>query len=297
MTVIGVDIGGTHFRIGAVDDSLQVSHFERLAVKSVFRSNDPLSDLSAYLTDYLHRTGVSPDALVLGFPATIDKARATVLQAPNLPFMENLPVKAVLSSQLGLPVYVERDVNLALYYDRMHYGLQDCEVLVSIYFGTGIGNAVMIHQQLLLGKNGTAAELGHIPVDGSSLPCGCGNVGCMENLAGGKYLAHLQQTRFPDIPIESLFTLRGDSPELAQMLHYMAMTIATEVNIFDPDCVLIGGGIPSMADFPWDALVAQTLAHTRKPYPANTLQLLRADDSPEKSIIGAALYAREQPTQ
>ena len=297
MTVIGIDVGGTHFRIGVVDEALQVSHFERLPVTSVFHSADPLEDIATFLTGYIYRITLVPDAIVLGFPATIDKDRSTVLQAPNLPFMENLPVKEVLSHRLSVPVLLERDVNLTLYYDRMHYGLQTQDVLVAIYFGTGIGNAVMIHQQLLLGKNGVAAELGHIPVAGSTIPCGCGNVGCMENLAGGKYLAHLQQTRFPQIPIESMFTHCGDSPELREMIHHMAMTIATEANIFDPDCMLIGGGIPAMADFPWEELVWQTLSHTRKPFPANSLQLLRADDFPEKGIIGAALYAKEHLSQ
>lgn len=294
MAVIGIDIGGTHFRIGVVDDTLQVTHFARLGVKEVFTSRDPLADLGDYLAAYIHRANIAPEAIVMGFPATVDKARSTVLQAPNLPFMENLPVKAVLSQRLGVPVLVERDVNLSLYYDRMHFGLEQSEVLVGIYFGTGIGNAVMIGDRLLLGKNGTAAELGHIPVDGCTIPCGCGNVGCMENLAGGKYLAQVQKNHFPQTPIDALFARHGHTPQVAQMLRYMAMTIATEVNIFDPDCVLIGGGIPAMEGFPWDELVAQTLRYTRKPYPAENLQLIHAADFPEKAVLGAALYAREQ---
>lgn len=291
--MIGIDIGGTHFRIGVVDETLQLTHFTRVGTKEVFSSADPLADLSDYLAAYIHRTDAAPEAIVMGFPATVDKARATVLQAPNLPFMEHLPVKEVLGKRLGVPVLVERDVNLSLYYDRMHFGVEDSEVLLGIYFGTGIGNAVMLDGKLLLGKHGVAAELGHIPVDGSCLPCGCGNQGCMENLAGGKYLAHLQATQFPQTPIEALFLRHGDTPQLAQFLHYMALTIATEVNIFDPDCVLIGGGIPAMAGFPWEALVEKTRAHVRKPLPAEDLHLLHAADFPEKGVLGAALYAKE----
>lgn len=292
MAIIGVDIGGTHFRIGVVDEALQVSHFECLAVGDIIHPADPLGDLAAFLSAYISRADLAPEAIVLGFPATVDKGRSTVLQAPNLPFLENLPVKEALSRRLSVPVLLERDVNLTLYYDRKYYGLEHHEILVAIYFGTGIGNAVMIHQQLLLGKNGVAAELGHIPVAGSTIPCGCGNVGCMENLAGGKYLAHLQKSHFPGTPIDAMFTRHGSSPEIKTMLRHMAMTIATEANIFDPDCILIGGGVPSMPDFPWGALVEETLSHTRKPFPAATLQLLHSEDFPEKGIIGAALYAK-----
>ena len=70
MSIIGVDIGGTHFRIGVVDDSLQVSHFERLAVGDIIHPADPLGDLAAFLSAYISRADLAPEAIVLGFPAT-----------------------------------------------------------------------------------------------------------------------------------------------------------------------------------------------------------------------------------
>ena len=72
--------------------------------------------------------------------------------------------------------------------------IPDAEIISGFYFGTGIGNAIFINGHPLTGKNGTAGELGHIPSDGSTKVCGCGNVGCMESLAGGKYLAELVKT-------------------------------------------------------------------------------------------------------
>jgi len=291
--IVGIDIGGTHFRIGCVEDGLQVSHFSRIPVMEVFASADPLRDLAEFLSSYLENAGVSPEAMVLGFPATVDRSRSTVLQAPNLPFLENLPVKAYLTERFHIPVLIERDVNLALYYDRMAFGLQSAEILMGCYFGTGIGNAIMIGGRVLIGANGTAGELGHIPVNGSTLQCGCGNIGCMEPLAGGVYLARVQQELFPKTPVGALFREHGSHPALEQMLRYMAMTIATEVNLLDPDCVLIGGGVPAMEGFPREKLMELTLEHTRKPYPAGNLWLIFTQDVPEKSVIGAALYAKD----
>lgn len=70
--------------------------------------------------------------------------------------MENLSVPSVLMDVFHVPVYIEKDVSMALYYDRQKYKIRDCEVLTGFYFGTGIGNAIMINGHILAGKDGTA---------------------------------------------------------------------------------------------------------------------------------------------
>ena len=294
---VGIDIGGTHFRIGAVRPDGQVAHFRKLPSRQVFHSNAPLRDLAEYLAAYrnaLGEDGIEIDAVAIGFPATLDRERMRVLQAPNLSFMENLPVVATLSAELELPVFIERDVTMALCFDAKKYDVPMEGVICAFYFGTGIGNAICIDGRPLIGRNGTAGELGHIPVDGSEIPCGCGNVGCMENLAGGKYLAHLQQARYPDASIGELFALHGSEAPLLQFVDRMAQCVATEINILDPDVVLLGGGVPAMEAFPRDALTRRILAHARKPYPAENLSILYVGDEDAKGVVGAALYARQQ---
>ena len=294
---VGIDIGGTHFRIGAVSPEGEVVHFRKLPSRQIFHSDAPLRDLSESLAAYrsaLAGDGIEIEVVAIGFPATLDRERMRVLQAPNLSFMENLPVVAALSAALDLPVFIERDVTMALCYDADKYVIPSKGIVCAFYFGTGIGNAINIDGRPLIGKNGTVGELGHIPADGSDLPCGCGNVGCMENLAGGKYLARLQQTRYPDASIGELFALHGDEAPLLQFIDRMAECVATEINILDPDFVLLGGGVPAMKGFPRDALTARIRAHTRKPRPAENLSILYVGDEDEKGVVGAALYARQQ---
>ena len=269
--IIGIDVGGTNFRIGAVSAEGDVTQFRKIPADEVFSTEDALTDLLSYLTAYRAELAEDIDAVSIGFPATINRERTKVLQAPNLPFMENLPVVPVLSQKLGVPAFLERDVTMALCYDMAKY-----------------------NGKLLIGRNGTAGELGHIPVDGSEIRCGCGNVGCMENLAGGKYLAHLQAARYPDTPVGELFALRGEDEDLRQFVERMAQAIATEINILDPDHVLIGGGVVAMQDFPTDMLSERIYVHVRKPYPANNLEILFTADECEKGVIGAAYYAKMQ---
>ena len=291
--MIGIDIGGTNFRIGAVSRDGDIEDFRKIPVREVFATSDPLSDLGAYLQDYIdmqNKKNIGIAGVSIGFPATLDRDRKTVLQAPNISFMENLPVVEVLGKKLQIPVYIERDVTIALYYDIRKFHIPDCQIISGIYFGTGIGNALFINGHPLAGKNGAAGELGHIPVDGSDVVCGCGNVGCMESLAGGKYLAELCEKIYAETPIGDIFSRQGSDKLLIQFIDRMAIAVATEINILDPDYVLIGGGVPSMKDFPQDLLTERVLFHTRKPYPADALDIIYTGDRPEKCVIGAALY-------
>lgn len=293
---VGIDIGGTNFRIGAVYPDWTVSHFRRIPVAQVFQTQGAIEDLASYLKDYrgtLKREGIEINAVSIGFPATLDRSRQIVLQAPNLPFMEQLPVVSKLSEMLGIPVLIERDVTMALLYDKNRYQLTGAGVVAGIYFGTGIGNAICIDGVPLLGRNGAAGELGHIPVDGSNTPCGCGNIGCMEALAGGKYLAQLCREQYPDTSISKIFCEHGAEPLLLQFVDRMAIAVATEMNILDPDYVLIGGGVPNMEGFPTNLLLERILFRVRKPYPAQELPIIFTDDVEEKGVVGAVHYARD----
>ncbi|MBR2996802.1 MAG: allose kinase [Lachnospiraceae bacterium] len=291
--VIGIDIGGTNFRIGAVRDQGKAEHFRKVPAASVLKSEDVLQDLADYIQDYAQENGISYDAVAIGFPATLDKNRRKVVQAPNLSYMEDLPVTDRLSKELGVPVYAERDVTYALCFDAAKYGLPEQGMICGIYYGTGIGNAVLIDGKPLIGKNGAAGELGHIPVYGSREVCGCGNIGCMESVAGGKYLAKLQKEKYPDTPIGEMFTKHGTDEEITAFVDRMAMAAATEINILDPDEILIGGGVVNMPDFPKKLFEEKLLEHTRKPEPAGSLRILFTEDEPEKSVMGAALYVRK----
>lgn len=294
--VIGIDIGGTNFRIGAVTENQEVVDFFKIPVKEVFHSTDALKDLGDYLDMYLQREQIKEQvlAIAIGFPATINKARTVVLQAPNVSFMENLPVVEYLQERLHLPVFIERDVCMTLFYDKVKYHVPDEGITVGCYYGTGIGSAILINGQILLGKDGVAGELGHIKVPGSDEQCGCGNKGCMENLAGGKYLTRLCQDTFPDTRVENIFTEKKDHPLLKEYVERIAISVTTEINILNPDYVLVGGGVTNMKDFPLPYLEEKIREYTRKPYPEASLQLIFAEDDQEKSVLGAAAYGRDQ---
>lgn len=292
MTVLSIDIGGTNFRVGAVREDGTIERFEKIPTGSVIRSGDVLGDLAQYLKAFSE--GIAVDAAAIGFPATLDRDRRKVVQAPNVPFMEDLPVCEYLQRELSVPVLAERDATFALCYDAEKYRLPAEGIVCGIYFGTGIGNAILIDGMPLTGRHGAAGELGHIPVPDCDVPCGCGNVGCMEAVAGGKALAGIQREYYPETPIGEMFTRHGGDELLLAFVDRMAVAVATEINILDPDRILLGGGVLSMKDFPRRTLDRRIRARTRKPLPWKELELIYTEDEPDKSVIGGAIYARRK---
>ncbi len=292
MTVLSADIGGTNFRLGAVAEDGSLEKFEKIPTGSVFSSGDVLADLERAIRAFAGELAF--DAVAIGFPATLDRARTKVVQAPNIPFMENVPVCEALQRALGVPVLIERDVTFALCYDVEKYRLPIGGLICGVYFGTGIGNAMLLDGRPVTGRHGAAGELGHIPVPGSVIPCGCGNLGCLEAIAGGKAIARIQREQYPDTPIGDMFVRHGQEPPLLEVIDGMAVAVTTEINILDPDRVLLSGGVLSMKGFPRDRLDERIRAHTRKPLPWRELELLYTEDEADKSVVGGAIYARRR---
>ena len=294
--VIGADIGGTYLRIGGVDQDNRLVCFQKVPVGEVFSSGDALLDLKNYLLKYIRQPEFEGEikAIGMGFPATLNRERTVVVQAPNIPYMENLPITDYLQKELSFPVFIEKDVNLALLYDKDYYRIPDEGILVGCYFGTGIGNAILINGRLLKGKDGAAGELGNMKFWGSEEPCGCGNKGCLENLAGGKYLAKLCREQYSGTPIEQIFEKHGKEPLLQEFVKRMAIAVSSEINILNPDHVILGGGVLAMKDFPVSYLTEKIYEYTRKPYPAASLSLIFSKEEKTKTVSGAASYARRQ---
>ncbi|MCQ2771080.1 MAG: allose kinase [Clostridia bacterium] len=289
-TLVCLDIGGTNLRIGMVNKSCELLD-SRIVSTSEYSSDEFLSRLTNLIEEY--RTELSSKYTVcgvsLGVPATVSKDHRIVLQAPNVKGLDNKPVADILEKALKVPVYLDKDVNLLLSYDLNDNKLPSDSVIVGIYFGTGIGNSIYINGKMLSGKNGVAGELGHIPQINSNVRCGCGNENCLEPIGGGRQLQALCNDVFKDTPVSEIYVRHSDTPEVKKQLDCMAVAVATEVNILDPDYVIIGGGLPQMEGFPKEYFLKRIKDFARKPYPMENLEIRFARPNHENGIIGAGI--------
>lgn len=288
---LGIDIGGTNVRFGLVTEEGRLIAYEKHP-SSVVSGRNAVEKLYTEIVSYIYRNkAAGVRAVCIGFPATVDKTRTRVLNAPNLLGFDGVPVGTLLSEKLKMPVYIEKDVNLLIGADLFELSCR-AENVVACYVGTGIGNAVMVDGKLITGANGVAGELGHIPFGGTEAVCGCGNAGCAETVCGGAYLAKLRDEWFPETEISGLFTCHSGHAKINAYLERLARVIAAEVNIIDPEVLLLGGGVIEMTDFPKKDLEARILSHVRKPLPHDGLKIIYSPaGNGTNGVIGAGIYA------
>lgn len=290
--VIGIDIGGTYFRIGMVDQSRQLNHLIVESSSILNKDNAQLKNLIAYVENYIRTNSTGTlIAVCIGFPSAVCVDKKVVFQSPNIYGFDNVNVAEPLEMVLGVPVYVENDVNNLLVSEIIDRSLDGYSTVLGIYFGTGLGNAIYINGSILQGKHGVAGELGHIPVLDKNNTCGCGNKGCIEMFASGKRLEEIRTQYFPETNIRDVFKQHADNPVIHDYIENLSIPIAVEINIFDPDYIIVGGGVVNMKGFPKEELEKCVYNHTRKPHPAESLKLVFTDGGSEVGVRGAAYNA------
>jgi allose kinase len=233
--------------------------------------------------------------LVMGFPALVGKDKRTIISTPNLPLQaaELHDLAGKLADALGCPVEFSRDVNLQLSFDVAQNDLSNQQVLAA-YLGTGMGFAIWLNGAPWTGAHGVAGELGHIPQGDMSLRCGCGNPGCLETVCSGIALKNWYEQQPRGYAMGDIFAAASDESFVQALLAHAARAIATSVNLFDPDAVILGGGVMDMAGFPREALIAQIKHHLRRPLPFDAVRFVSASSSAFNGAQGAATLAHSR---
>ena len=291
--VVGVDIGGTRMRMGCVDATYRLENTQMAFCDTLFGTESTAQVICGILGSYLGELGGDVEVLgvSIGAPSTLSRDRQTILSTPNIPGLNDIRLGEIIKRELGLSTVLERDVNFLLYNDIDRLKLDTRGTIVGCDVGTGFGNAVMMGGELLIGKNGTACELGHIPVPGSAERCSCGNIGCVETIASGRKLIGLRDEHLPGTEMYELFLkYYPGCGFLRDFVDYLSVPVATEINIFDPDYVIMGGGVLAMPGFPTADFEANVRRHTRKPSPEKELEILYAADDLYNGVRGAGIY-------
>lgn len=203
-----------------------------------------------------------PEAVLVSMPGVIDEAEGRVLLSPNLGWAEGIDLPKLLGPALGAPVHVIQEIRcLAMGHRAIE---PDAENFLMVDFGTGVGSAAMVGGSVYRGPLALSGELGHTPVPGNTLRCGCGATGCLETLVSRKALMHsfqeidgrARQHRTWDWLVKRIAT-DGLSPKLATALDAAGAGIAGALNILGVDRVIVTG---SLADLPPVAIERLTAA-------------------------------------
>jgi allose kinase len=289
-TVLGMDIGGTNLRSAFVDDRYNVEEFRIDKTSEILSGADTPDKLASYTANLLGTQKSPPLAIAVGLPSTVDRANRFVYSTPNIKGLDNVDIAARIEKACKIPVFVIRDVCLLLLHDIHDHNLKKEGFILGFYIGTGFGNAISLNGEIIVGKHGVAGELGHIPLFGKTDLCNCGNRGCIEMYASGKRLAEIRDLYFKGMTFDSLLENHPDHPVIAEFIDNMAIGIASEITILDPEEVILGGGVLTQKGFPRKKLEAAIREHTRKPYPADSLRFIYSKESSKNGVIGAGIF-------
>jgi glucokinase len=308
--VIGVDMGGTKLLAGAVDSALGVHHRVQRAVADLDQA-----ELIETVVEAVHEltleAGAEVAAIGFGIPCVFDSRTGTAVIAVNLS-LADIRFADVMAERLGLPVFVDNDANVAALAEHRAGAAKGATDAVMLTIGTGIGGGLILADRLYRGAIGAGAELGHMVIDMDGPRCqgNCPNRGCVEALASGTALAHEAEQLAREHPGSRLAGAVADGRELAgplitELAHdgdpaarealsvigsRLGVGIANLVNIFNPQVVVIGGGVIAAGELLLAPARAQ-VAQRALPPGRDFVKIVPARFGVEAGMVGAAALA------
>lgn len=286
LSAIGVDIGGTHIRaarVSAIGDIL-----DSASTRTATADPKHVPTQIAELVRSLDAPGVS--CIGIGVPGRVDIRQGRVLSGGYVD-LAGLPLLAGASQ---LPVFVDNDGNMALRAEAAIGSARHAGTAVLFTIGTGIGGAVIADGTMLRGR-ASAGQLGHIAIDRNGSSCVCGRRGCIETTSSGTALGrHIADAGLPTTTTAEWLLARssgGDTAAKAILAAWaapMRVAIDTVAAVFDPDVVVLGGGLgaamhQALADFPAEA-------------PWYRCDVVAASLGDRAGVIGAAFSALSRHT-
>jgi glucokinase len=306
---IGVDMGGTKLLAGAVDTGLSVHHRVQRSLTGLDQS--AVLDTAVNAVEEARADGDDIAAVGFGIPCLMDQRTGRGVIAVNLP-LADIPFADIMAERLGLPVFVDNDANVAALAEHRAGAARGTREAIVLTIGTGIGGGLILRGEPYRGAIGAAAELGHVVIDKDGPPCqgNCPNHGCVEAMASGTALAREALRLARERPDSGLGRALADGRELAgplvtELAHdgdaaaievldtigsNLGVAISSFVNIFNPEVVVIGGGVIAAGELLLGP-ARRTVAERALPPSRDEVRIVAAQFGVEAGMVGAAALA------
>ena len=308
--VISLDIGGTNLRMAVVTkDGAVISRSQSACRINMGRTAflEAVSGEYEKLRKSALRSGVNIAAVGAGVPGLIDRT-GTISSAVNLKPLEDFNLKRWLESLTGLPAVVLNDANAAAIAEKSSGAGRPFSSLLHITLGTGVGSGLILDGRLWTGRDGAAAEFGHITVEPNGHVCQCGNYGCLEQYASATAISEFAKKKLDEGVKSTLSLVKIDMLETAHVAvaaengdslalkcfrragQYLGIACASAVNLLNPEAIIVGGQVSRSFDLIAPALRREIDARAFH-LPAATVKLLKGELGDNAGIMGSAAAA------
>ncbi len=313
---VGVDLGGTKIlsavvntengEIIASSKKKTAQNGEGITEKIIESIEKALSEAKISLSEV--------SSIGIGAAGQVDRTNGVLVCAPNLG-CENIELRKILESSFKVPVFVGNDVEVATIGEITFGSGVGYKNLVCIFVGTGVGSGIVCNGKIYSGATGTAGEIGHIIVASGGRQCGCGEHGCLEAYASRtaiekKILGALKKGHKSVISdlmaesgrIKSSYIRRALELNdeivfnaVTQAAEYLSSGIASVINFYNPELIIMGGGLIEAVDFFYDMTVKK--AHAKSlAIPSGGTTITRTKLKDYSGVVGAALLEKYYQT-
>lgn len=307
---VGIDLGGTKIYFALVDENGEILY--------EFRHNTGASggeDLLSQLTEgtkvllkEAEHLSLDVKAIGIGSPGRIDVKNGIVEDCtPNIKNWQGTNIKKAFAENFSIPVFIDNDANVAAYgeyYLRKKKGYAESTIII-LTLGTGLGSGIIYNDELFRGK-GLGSEIGHMLIEAKGRPCNCGQTGCIEMYVSGTALEIQANNRIINYPDSSLNQVENitsheifanarkndlfSSLLIDEMAEYLGYGLISLINIFDPNLILLAGGISQQHDLFMNKVTNLVDKHINyNIFDKNIIQIAQSND--KAGLIGAGLIA------
>ena len=311
---LGIDLGGTKIIAALVDRQGRI-------LARDYRETMPADGQAAVIARMIDAActvmeagGVNASqvaAVGVAAPGPIDAESGVVTAPPNLPGWKDVPLRRLMEEDLRVPTWLENDANAAALGEHRFGAGKGTRHMIYVTASTGIGGGLILDGQLYRGATGAAGEIGHITLLPKGPHCGCGNRGCLEALASGRAIAREGRERVSrGVPtligdlaegdldqisakLVAQAAAQGDVPAreiIEEAMSYLGLGMASLVNLFNPELIVIGGGLTKMDELLFDP-VRRIIARTAFRSSAEAVEVVPAQLGDDVGVLGAAAVA------
>ena len=314
----GIDLGGTSFIAAIADEKGKILGSSSCETVRGAKPEDTIAAIADNVLlaakDAQIKIG-KVRAIGIGAPGAVDPKKGLVVKAPNLGW-ENVALGRALKKHLGPDVVVGNDVQVAIIGEHAYGAAKGTKRAIGIWVGTGIGGGLISRGKLDRGFRGAAGEIGHMLIKEDGPRCGCGRNGCVEALASRTAMERdmramaaksdacitleIMKERGKEQMTSSVMerALKAGCPVMkdvvARAQHYLGLLAGNLVNMYDPEMIVIGGGVAQRLEDAFVGPIAET-ARTRflRPDPEMKVRIVHATLGDYSGALGASVLARE----
>jgi glucokinase len=313
LPVIALDIGGTKLITALVSPKGEMLAREYSLTLADEGPEAVIRRISSAIDHLLAVQAITlgqVEALSIAIAGPIDMDGGIVSDSPNLPGWRNIPLCNIIKDRFGIGTYLINDAKAAVLGEHCFGAGRGVNNLIYITVSTGIGGGIITNGKLYFGQSGGAGEVGHMTIDTDGPTCTCGNIGCWETLASGKALAREAITRLDtgeksslrdmvagrieNITAKEVSLAAQDGDSLAQSIiartaYYLGVGLVNLVNIFNPEMIIIGGGLSKMGNLLFEP-ARQVVRNRAFPLLAQAVRIVPAELGDDAGVFGAAVF-------